>query len=63
MDNMYAHLTQGTALPPSQVVRPTPRGLQPYMAANVPVLLPAPSLTPQTGNRITFENGQLTIPE
>jgi hydroxybutyrate-dimer hydrolase len=63
MDSMYAHLTQGTALPPSQVVRPTPRGLQPYTAANVPVLLPAPSLAPQTGNRITFENGQLIIPE
>ena len=63
MDSMYAHLTEGTPLPPSQVVRPTPRGLQPYTAANVPLLLPQPSLTPQAGNRITFENGELVIPE
>ena len=40
MDSMYAHLTSGAALPPSQVVRPTPRGFAPYTPATVPVLLP-----------------------
>ena len=63
MDSMYAHLTTGAALPPSQVVRPTPRGFEPYTPANVPVLLPPPSNSPAAGNRITFERGVLTIPE
>jgi hydroxybutyrate-dimer hydrolase len=63
MDNMYAHLTAGAALPPSQVVRPTPRGLVPYSSANVPVLLPLPSLAPAAGDRITFEHKVLSIPE
>ena len=36
LDAMYSHLTQGTALPPSQVVRTTPRG-----GAS-----PAPAITP-----------------
>jgi hydroxybutyrate-dimer hydrolase len=63
MDSMYAHLTAGAKLPPSQVVRPTPRGLDPYSAANVPVLLPLPSLTPGAGDRIVFSHGVLSIPE
>jgi hydroxybutyrate-dimer hydrolase len=63
LDRMMDHLARGAALPPSQVVRPTPRGLQPYTAANVPTLLPAPSLTPGAGDRITFESGVLAIPE
>ena len=41
MDSMYAHLTTGARLPPSQVVRPTPRGFDAYTTANVPALLPA----------------------
>jgi len=63
MDSMYAHLTAGAALPPSQVVRPTPRGADPYTSANVPGLLPLPSLTPAAGNRIIFGDGVLSIPE
>ena len=63
MDNMYAHLTSGAPLLPSQVVRPTPRGLAAYDAANVPALLPPPSLTPAAGDRIFFANGVLSIPE
>jgi hydroxybutyrate-dimer hydrolase len=63
MDTMYAHLTAGGPLPPSQVVRPTPRGLAPYSAANVPGLLPLPSLAPAAGDRITFSHGVLRIPE
>ena len=60
---MYAHLTAGAALPPSQVVRPTPRGLAAYSSANVPALLPLRSLTPAPGDRITFEYKVLSIPE
>jgi hydroxybutyrate-dimer hydrolase len=63
MDSMYAHLTSGKPLPPSQVVRPTPRGAAPYTAATVPLLLPPPSNSPAAGDRITFERGVLTIPE
>ena len=63
MDSMYAHLTAGAALPPSQVVRPTPRGLAPYSAANVPGLLPLPSLAPADGDRIRFKDRVLAIPE
>jgi hydroxybutyrate-dimer hydrolase len=63
LDRMMEHLVGGVPLPPSQVVRPTPRGTQPYTAANVPTLLPAPSLTPAAGDRITFEGGVLAIPE
>jgi hydroxybutyrate-dimer hydrolase len=63
MDSMYAHLTTGAALPPSQVVRPIPRGLESYTSANVPELLPLPSLTPAAGDRIVFGDGVLAIPE
>jgi hydroxybutyrate-dimer hydrolase len=63
MDSMYAHLTAGGPLPPSQVVRPTPRGVQPYTPANVPLLLPATSPAPAEGDRITFEGSVLRIPE
>jgi hydroxybutyrate-dimer hydrolase len=63
MDSMYAHLTTGGTLPPSQVVRPTPRGATPYSNANVPALLPLPSLAPAAGDRITFKDRVLVIPE
>ena len=63
MDSMYAHLTGGAPLPPSQVVRPTPRGAEAYTAANVPALLPPAVLAPAAGDRITFADGVLSIPE
>ena len=63
MDAMYAHLTHGTALPPSQVVRPTPRGVVPYSPANVGTLLPPMLQSPAAGDRITFGGGVLRIPE
>ena len=62
MDSMYAHLTEGGALPPSQVVRPTPRGAVPYDATNVPMLLPAPVPAPGA-DAITFSGGVLSIPQ
>ena len=64
LDAMWAHLTAGAPLPPSQVVRTTPRG-----GATVP----APALTaahvpgiqsnPPAAERITFDRGTLTIPD
>lgn len=63
MDSMYAHLTSGAALPPSQVVRPTPRGFAPYTPATVPALLPPPANSPAAGDRIVFDRGVLSIPE
>ena len=54
MDAMYAHLKNGTALPPSQVVRATPRGGSPLAApaitaANVPAIAAAPLVADQIG--------------
>jgi hydroxybutyrate-dimer hydrolase len=48
MNAMYAHLKTGAALPPSQVVRATPRGgspgaAPPITAANVPPISAAPA--------------------
>ena len=66
MDNMYAHLTTGKALPPSQVVKPKPRGFTSYTAETLaadPELLPPPSNSPAAGDRIVFERGVLAIPE
>ena len=63
MDAMYAHLTAHAPLPPSQVVRPTPRGTDPYATANVAKLLPPMQQNPAAGDRISFERGVLTIPE
>ncbi|HET9579624.1 MAG TPA: 3-hydroxybutyrate oligomer hydrolase family protein [Usitatibacter sp.] len=64
MDLMYANLKNGTPLPPSQVVRTTPRGGTPGAApaittANVPAI-PA---TPAAANLITFSSNTLTIPD
>jgi len=54
MDAMYAHLKNGSALPPSQVVRATPRGGVPGAApaitsGNVPAILAAPLVADQIG--------------
>jgi hydroxybutyrate-dimer hydrolase len=61
LNAMYANLTVGTPLPPSQVVRAVPRGpgAPPITAANVPNF----SATPAAGDRITFERTTLTIPD
>jgi hydroxybutyrate-dimer hydrolase len=64
MDLMYSSLKNGTPLPPSQVVRTTPRGgaagaAPAITAANVPPIVAAPT----AGNTITFSGNTLTIPE
>ena len=64
MDLMYAKLRAGNPLPPSQVVRTTPRG---GSVGAVPAITPAnvPPVAglPTAGNAITFSNNTLTIPE
>jgi hydroxybutyrate-dimer hydrolase len=64
MDRMWAYLTAGTPLPPSQVVRTTPRGGTPGAApqittANVPPI----SSTPLVTDQITFSGNTVTIPD
>jgi hydroxybutyrate-dimer hydrolase len=63
LDAMYAHLTQGTALPPSQVVHTVPRGgtspAPAITAANVPAWSAAPAAT----DRITWDGSTLRIPD
>ncbi len=62
MDLMYAHLKQGTPLPPSQVVHTTPRG-----AGAPPITASATSLpiaaSPGPSAQITFTAGQVRIPD
>jgi hydroxybutyrate-dimer hydrolase len=63
MDAMYARLKNGTALPPSQVVRTTPRGGAPGAApavtgANLPVIATAPAAADQ----ISFAGTSLNVP-
>ncbi|MBZ8143288.1 hypothetical protein CLD22_25910, partial [Rubrivivax gelatinosus] len=57
-------LTQGTPLPPSQLVRTVPRGgssgAAPALApANVPPILAAPA----EADRIVFGDGTLVVPK
>ncbi len=64
LDRMYARLAGNTPLPPSQVVRTTPRGgtpgsAPPLTAANVPPISNAPA----AGDAITFAAGVVTIPD
>ncbi len=64
MDLMWSHLTANAPLPPSQLVRTTPRGGTPGQApaittANVPPI----SQTPAAGDLITFSNNTVTIPD
>lgn len=65
LDLMHAHLTESGDLPPSQVVRTTPRGGTPGAAppvtpeANLPPIAPAPPKADQ----ITFAGRILTVPD
>ena len=64
MDLVWENLRNGTPLPPSQVVRTTPRGGTPgtapaLTAANVPPI----SVNPPLADLITFSGNVLTIPD
>jgi hydroxybutyrate-dimer hydrolase len=61
LNAMHAHLTQGAALPPSQVVRTVPRGAgaPAITAANVPPW----SASPAEADRISFEHKTLSVPD
>ncbi|WP_395685891.1 3-hydroxybutyrate oligomer hydrolase family protein [Caenimonas koreensis] len=62
MDAMYAFLKNGTALPPSQVVRTTPRGGVSPAPAITATNVPAISAAPAAGNQIGFTGTSLAIP-
>lgn len=64
LDLMYAHLRSQAPLPPSQVVRTTPRGassagVNPISGANVPPIVQDPA----PGDRITFSRNTVHIPD
>ena len=62
MDAMYAHLRNGTALPPSQVVRATPRGGASPAPAIASANVPAISATPLVANQIGFAGTSVNVP-
>ncbi len=63
MDAMYANLKSGTALPPSQVVRTTPRGGVPGAApAITAAAVPPISAAPAAANQIVFAGSTLAVP-
>jgi hydroxybutyrate-dimer hydrolase len=64
MDLVWNNLRNGTALPPSQVVRTTPRGGTPGAAPAITATnVPAIAATPLGSNAITFSNNTLTVPD
>ncbi len=64
MDAMWAHLKTGAALPPSQVVRTTPRGGTPGAATAIaPSNVPAIAGSPAAGDRITISGSTMSIPD
>lgn len=60
---MWNHLRTGAALPPSQVVRTTPRGGTPGAAPTISVAtnLPPIVLSPAAGDVITFSAASNTV--
>ena len=63
LDAMWAHLTSGAALPPSQVVHTTPRGGTPGAAPAITAAqLPPIEQTPVDANRITIQGDTLRVP-
>jgi len=63
MDAMYARLKDGTALPPSQVVRATPRGGNPGQAPAITLgNVPALSAAPPAADQIGFVGTSVTVP-
>ncbi|CCE09081.1 D-(-)-3-hydroxybutyrate oligomer hydrolase precursor (3HB-oligomer hydrolase) (3HBOH) [Bradyrhizobium sp. STM 3843] len=64
LDQMWAHLTSKAALPPSQIVRTTPRGGEPGKApplqsSNVPSI----SASPSEADKISVEKGRVRMPD
>ena len=63
MDAMYANLKSGTALPPSQVVRATPRGgVAGAAPALAPANVPAISAAPTPADQVGFTGTTLNVP-
>jgi hydroxybutyrate-dimer hydrolase len=59
---MWNHLRNGAVLPPSQVVRPTPRGGTPGAAPPITTAnLPPIQLAPPAGDAINFSAGSNTV--
>lgn len=65
LDLMLAHLRTGAPLPPSQVVRTTPRGTLPGGTAAAPITAAnVPDIAAEPGaDAITFASGAVLIPE
>lgn len=64
LDRMYAHLTADAPLPPSQVVRTTPRAGTPGAAQAITVAnVPPMSLSPAAADRITVRGGSVVVPD
>ncbi|MCU0929959.1 MAG: D-(-)-3-hydroxybutyrate oligomer hydrolase [Burkholderiaceae bacterium] len=61
LDAMWAHLTEGAPLPPSQLVRTTPRGSP--STAITPDNVPPWAAVPPAGDRITFDGRTLRVPD
>ena len=63
MNAMYARLQSGTALPPSQVVRTTPRGGVPGAAPAITAAqVPAISAAPGVADQIGFGGSAILVP-
>jgi hydroxybutyrate-dimer hydrolase len=61
---MWSHLTAGTPLPPSQLVRTIPRGGVPGAAPAITTAnLPPIALEPASGDAITVEHGVVNVPD
>lgn len=64
LNRMYEHLTSGTPLPPSQVVRTVPRGGVPGAApAITPANVPPIANNPAAANRIVMDGSTLVVPD
>jgi hydroxybutyrate-dimer hydrolase len=62
MDAMWAHLKHGTPLPPSQLVRTTPRGGASPAPALTAAHVPEIAAVPAAGDAITIDGGTLKLP-
>ncbi|HVR49166.1 MAG TPA: 3-hydroxybutyrate oligomer hydrolase family protein, partial [Pseudorhodoferax sp.] len=65
LDAVYDNLTTGKALPPSQVVRTTPRGgtLNTPAPTLLPSNVPPIAATPAPGNAITVNANTVQVPD